>query len=106
MRSSRAGNTLFAEIDQSAAAAKVGLTLRPTTLLVFGNPKAGTPLMDADPEFGLELPLKILVWEEQTGIRVAYTPLAESAARYFISGMDDRVEHIDAAVDALVCTVI
>lgn len=100
------GNTLFADIDQSAAAASVGLTLRPTTLLVFGNPKGGTPLMDADPEFALELPLKVLVWEEQTGVRVAYAPLIESAGRYFVTGMDDRIEVIDAAVETLVQQVM
>lgn len=55
-----AGNTVFAAIDQSAAAAGVGLTLRPTTLLVFGNPKGGTPMMDAFPLVALELPLKLL----------------------------------------------
>jgi uncharacterized protein (DUF302 family) len=100
-----AGNTVFAEIDQSAAAAGVGLMLRPTTLLVFGNPKGGTPLMEAFPEFGLELPLKVLVWEEQDGARVAYSPLKESTARYSVAGMDDRFGHMDAAVDALVRTV-
>ena len=52
-----AGTTLFAQIDQSAAAENAGLRLRPTTLLVFGNPKAGTPLMDAFPLAALDLPL-------------------------------------------------
>jgi Domain of unknown function DUF302 len=50
----KAGNTIFASIDQSAAAASVGLTLRPMTLLAFGNPKAGTPLMDSFPLVGLD----------------------------------------------------
>ncbi len=58
------GNTIFATIDQAAAAARVGLTLRPTTLIIFGNPKGGTPLMEAFPLVALELPLKLLVWEE------------------------------------------
>ncbi|HEX3369387.1 MAG TPA: DUF302 domain-containing protein [Candidatus Cybelea sp.] len=99
------GNTIFADIDQSAAASKVGLTLRPTMLLVFGNPKGGTPLMDAFPAFGLELPLKVLVWEEQDGVRVAYTPLKDSAARHSVTGVDDRIERMDAAIDALVRNV-
>jgi uncharacterized protein (DUF302 family) len=97
-----AGNTIFADIDQSGAAAAVGLTLRPTTLLVFGNPRGGTPLMDAYPEFALELPLKILVWEGSDGVELAYTPLKESAAWHGVAEMDDRIAHIDAAVDALV----
>src|SRR5476651_128867 len=54
---------LFARIDQSAEAAAVGLTLRPTTLLIFGDPGKGTPLMDAHPTLALDLPLKALIWE-------------------------------------------
>ncbi len=54
---------LFARIDQSAEAAAVGLTLRPTTLLIFGDPGKGTPLMDAHPTLAIDLPLKALVWE-------------------------------------------
>ncbi len=56
------GSAVFAKIDQSAAAQSVGLTLRPTMLLIFGNPKGGTPLMDEFPLIALDLPLKLLVW--------------------------------------------
>lgn len=56
------GMTLFADIDQSAAAASVGLALRPTRLLLFGNPKGGTSIMVANAHAGLELPLKVMVW--------------------------------------------
>ncbi|WP_081980642.1 DUF302 domain-containing protein [Neosynechococcus sphagnicola] len=55
--------TIFARIDQQAEAEKVGLSLRPTQLLLFGNPKAGTPLMIAEPTIALDLPLKVLAWE-------------------------------------------
>jgi uncharacterized protein (DUF302 family) len=54
---------LFATIDQAAEAAAVGLTLRPTTLLIFGDPGKGTPLMEAHPGLAIDLPLKALVWE-------------------------------------------
>lgn len=54
---------LFANIDQAAEAAAVGLTLRPTTLLIFGDPSKGTPLMVAHPDLAIDLPLKALVWE-------------------------------------------
>ena len=54
---------LFAHIDQSAEAAAVGLTLRPTMLLLFGDPNNGTPLMEAHPDLAIDLPLKALVWE-------------------------------------------
>ena len=57
------GITIFVRIDQRAEAKKVGLSLRPTQLLLFGNPEAGTPLMVAQPTIALDLPLKILAWE-------------------------------------------
>ena len=59
-----AGATVFADIDQGAAAKEVGLDLRPTRLLVFGSPAAGTPVMVAVPLSALDLPLKILVWQD------------------------------------------
>jgi uncharacterized protein (DUF302 family) len=62
------GVTLFALIDHSGEAAKNGMAMRPTRLLIFGNPKAGTPLMLAAPSLALDLPLKILVWEDQQGV--------------------------------------
>lgn len=61
------GITLFAVIDHSGEAAKVGLEMRPTKLLIFGSPKAGTPLMLAAPSIAIDLPLKILVWEDAEG---------------------------------------
>ena len=61
------GVTLFAVIDHSGEAAKVGLEMRPTKLLIFGNPKAGTPVMVAAPSAAIDLPLKILVWEDAGG---------------------------------------
>ncbi|MGC2407675.1 MAG: DUF302 domain-containing protein [Candidatus Cybelea sp.] len=96
-----AGNTIFAAIDQAAAAAGVGLTLRPTTLIVFGNPKGGTPLMNAFPLVGLDLPLKLLIWEENGSVNVAYEPMSEIAARYAVTGMDARIAAMDHALDAL-----
>jgi len=61
------GVWLFAEVDHSGEAAKAGLTMRPTKLLIFGNPKAGTPIMVAAPASAIDLPLKILVWEDPQG---------------------------------------
>ena len=61
------GVTLFALVDHSGEAEKVGMKMRPTKLLIFGSPKAGTPLMLADPHAALDLPLKILVWEDGEG---------------------------------------
>jgi len=59
--------TLVALVDHSGEAAKVGLAMRPTKLLIFGNPKGGTPLMLAAPSIAIDLPLKILVWEDGQG---------------------------------------
>jgi uncharacterized protein (DUF302 family) len=61
------GITLFALVDHSGEAAKVGMTMHPTKLLIFGSPKAGTPLMQATPSIAIDLPLKILVWEDASG---------------------------------------
>lgn len=61
------GVTLFALIDHSGEAEKVGMKMRPTKLLIFGSPKGGTPLMLATPSIAIDLPLKILVWEDHEG---------------------------------------
>jgi uncharacterized protein (DUF302 family) len=61
------GVTIFARIDFSGDAARAGLDMRPERMLIFGNPKAGTPLMQTAPEAGLDLPLKALVWEDEQG---------------------------------------
>ncbi len=58
---------LFAKIDHAAGAHQLGLTLRPTIVLLFGNPQAGTPLMQSRQTIGIDLPLKILVWEDESG---------------------------------------
>lgn len=58
------GITVFARIDHAEGAASVGMALRPTTVIIFGNPAAGTPLMQSDQRVGLDLPLKALVWQD------------------------------------------
>ena len=59
--------TILARIDHAAAAANVGMALRPTEVLIFGNPLAGTPLMQAAQTIGIDLPLKALVWQDDAG---------------------------------------
>ena len=61
------GLTVFAKVDHSGEAAKVGLEMRPTRLLIFGSPKAGTPLMKASPSLAIDLPLKALFWQDADG---------------------------------------
>jgi uncharacterized protein (DUF302 family) len=75
--------TIFARIDHAAGAAAVGLALRPTEVLIFGNPKGGTPLMQAEQTIGLDLPLRVLAWEDEAGnASLTYTDLDWLAARY------------------------
>jgi uncharacterized protein (DUF302 family) len=77
------GVKLFALIDHSGEAEKVGLQMRPTKLLIFGNPKAGTPLMIASPTAALDLPLKILVWEDAEGhVLISYNSPAYLQTRH------------------------
>jgi len=66
------GVKLFAVIDHSGEAERAGLHMRPTKLLIFGNPKAGTPLMVASPTIAIDLPLKILVWEDNGQAQISY----------------------------------
>lgn len=80
---SAAGMTVFAKIDHSAAAAAVHLPLRPTEVLIFGNAKGGTPLMQVSQTIGIDLPLKALVYEDATGkVKVAYNDPSWLIERY------------------------
>ncbi len=77
------GVTLFAMIDHSGEAAKAGLKMRPTKLLIFGNPKSGTPVMLAAPSSAIDLPLKILIWEDaQQKVWVTYNSPAYLQERH------------------------
>jgi uncharacterized protein (DUF302 family) len=97
------GLKVFAVIDQSAEASAVGMKLRETTLVLFGNPAAGTPVMVAAPLSALDLPLKVLIWADEGQTRVTYYGPAALAARYELS--DDlaaKLAAIDPLTDALV----
>src|ERR1035438_3675826 len=79
------GMKLFAVIDQSAEARQAGLALRETTLVIFGSPAAGTPVMQASPQSALDLPLKVLVWDDGGQTKVSYDAPAALAARHPLS---------------------
>jgi uncharacterized protein (DUF302 family) len=82
-----AGATLFAVVDHSGEAARAGLSLRDTKLLIFGNPVAGTPIMVAAPLAALDLPLKVLVWEDGGGtVWMSYLDPGWLAARHGLTG--------------------
>jgi len=93
------GVKLFALIDHSGEAEKAGMQMRPTKLLIFGNPKAGTPLMIASPSIAIDLPLKILIWEDAAGkVWISYNAPAYLQARHSLP--QELVANI-AVVEAL-----
>ena len=80
------GMTIFARIDHAAGAAKVGQALRPTEVLIFGNPKGGTPFMICEQTVGIDLPLKALVWQDAAGqVWLGYNDPGFLAARHGVS---------------------
>ena len=94
---------VFSVIDQRAAAREVGLDLRDTTLVIFGSPAAGTPVMDAVPLSALDLPLKVLVWDDAGQTKVSYYAPATLAARHHLSAdLAARLAAVDPITDALV----
>jgi uncharacterized protein (DUF302 family) len=99
---SEKGMKLFAVIDHSGEASSVGMDLRETKLVVFGSPRAGTPVMQAAPLAALDLPLKVLVWADGQQTKVSYVDPGALAARCHLS--DDlaaRLAGINALTDAL-----
>ena len=93
------GMTVFTRIDHAAGAAKVGKTLRPTELVVFGNPKVGTPLMQCDRGSAIDLPQKALVWEDDDGqVWLSYNDPNYLAQRHDLSKCGEVVKKIDKAL--------
>jgi uncharacterized protein (DUF302 family) len=99
------GVEVFAVIDHSGEAAKAGLELRDTQVVVFGSPAAGTPVMQAAPLAALDLPLKVLVWADGDQTRLDYASPSELAARYgFGDDLAARLAAIDAVTDAAIAS--
>jgi uncharacterized protein (DUF302 family) len=93
---------MFAHIDHAAAAKKVGLSLRPTQVLIFGNPQAGTPLMQSQQTIGLDLPLRALVWEDGAGkVWLTYRRPEILAQHHHITDRNETVQALDAGLAAL-----
>lgn len=96
------GIGILGHIDHAAGAQKAGLPLRPTELLIFGNPKAGTALMQAQQTTGIDLPLKVLVWCDAGGKTwVAYDGPDWIAARHGIGSADDTIKTLTATLTAI-----
>jgi len=97
------GIKVFARIDQAAEAKAAGLEMPPMELLIFGNPKAGTPLMLAVPESGIDLPLKAMAWQDKTGaVYLAYNDPAYLQSRF---NLPENLLRPFAAVTALIESV-
>jgi uncharacterized protein (DUF302 family) len=95
--------TVFATIDHSAEARAHGLELRDTKLVIFGSPTGGTPVMQASPLAALDLPLKVLVWNDDGQTKVSYTDPDTLAARHHLSSdLASRLAGIGPLTDALV----
>lgn len=93
------GMSVFARINHAALAAEAGLPLRPTEVIIFGNPRAGTPLMQAGQTIGIDLPLKALVWQDDSGkVWLGYNEPRWLAKRHGIEGADDITSKIDRAL--------
>ncbi len=91
--------SIMARVDHAENAETVGRSLRPTRLLIFGNPKLGTPLMEASATIAIDLPQKMLVWEDSTGqVRLAYNDPQFLAKRHGITGRDDDLRTIRGAL--------
>ena len=99
------GMRLFAVIDQASEARQAGLMLRETTLVIFGSPEAGTPVMAASPLAALDLPLKVLIWADGDQTKVSYYAPAALAARHHLSAdLAASLAGINALTDALVAS--
>jgi uncharacterized protein (DUF302 family) len=92
-----------ARIDHGAAAKAAGQDLKPTVVLIFGNPKVGTPLMRANPEAAIDLPMRVVAFEDASGeVMVGYTAPATLKARHSLTGVDAELAAMTTALGAFV----
>ena len=93
------GMIVIARINHSAAAQNAGMTLRPTELLIFGNPKVGTPLMQCQQSIALDLPQKALIWEDESGtVWISYNDPAYLVDRHNLEGCDEVIAKVKTAL--------
>ena len=96
------GAAIIARVNHAAAAAKVDLPLRPTEVLLFGNPKLGTPLMQSNQQAGFDLPLKVVAWEDAAGVVwVGYKAPSALAAQYAINDRAETVQKMTSVLDQI-----
>ena len=95
------GLTVFARIDHAAGAREVGLELDDEEVIVFGNPRAGTVLMQSDPRIGIELPLRVLVWSEREHASVGYEDPRELRGRFDVAAQEQTLTQMATLLAAL-----
>jgi uncharacterized protein (DUF302 family) len=96
------GIKVAARVDHAAGAKAVGMDLPPIEVIMFGNPKLGTPLIQANPAIAIDLPMKVLAWQDKAGkVWVGYTAPETLKARYGITGQDDTFKAMTGAIDGL-----
>jgi uncharacterized protein (DUF302 family) len=100
------GLTAFGQIDHAAAANEAGLQLAPEEVVVLGNPRAGTPLMQSDPRIGAELPLRMLVWQDGDGTLLGYNDPLELAGRYDVEPHRATLEMMSTLLAALAADAV
>lgn len=96
-----AGGKVFATVDHAANAKKAESSLAPTVLVIFGNPKIGTPIIQSDRRAGLDLPAGILIWEEGGVTRIGYEDPQSLKAKYGIKGADQSFDAMSGALNKL-----
>ena len=97
----RRGLTVFAQIDHAAAAREIGMDLADEVVVVFGNPRAGTPLMQADARIGIELPLRMLVWDQGGQAVVGYNDPRNLADSYDLTSQVATLDAMASLLDSL-----
>lgn len=96
------GISVVARVDHAAGAAKSGMSLKPTAVLIFGNPKLGTPLMQSNPKVGLDLPMRMLVWQDDSGqVWLAYAKPERLKIDFGLAGQDATLGQMTAALNSL-----
>jgi len=101
----RRGLTVFARIDHAAGAREVGLQMADEHVVLFGNPRSGTPLMQSDPRIGIELPLRMLIWREGEEVLLGYNDPRELARAYDVASHQSTLEQLAMLLDDLAAEV-
>jgi len=96
-----AGAGVAAVVDHAAAAKKAGMELPPTTLVIFGNPRLGTPLMQENRQIGIDLPMRVLVWQDGDTTRIGYLTSESMASSYGIAADHASIQKMTGALDKL-----